>query len=1151
MEGYKIKILFLLLFLSVNGFSQRDYRFYSFNENNGLRNNLVTSISEDGNGFMWIGTYAGLIRYDGYTFTEINSGNDSLSLKGNTILSLEKDIEGNIWIATESGVSKYDINTESFYSFSILIDDIKYDYYQADRIFTAQNGKIRYFSKRLFELDTKRNTFVPVLDDKINGRKINDCFFCNNDRFVMVSQENHTIYYTDFFGEIISEISLEGFKNGNPFQRTFAILELSEGKFYLGSDNGLFLIDFNEKSINKIDQISSVKMPAQITTLFRNQNGEIWIGSNGEQLFILPDKDGKPEKIEADSRNFSSEKLNSFTIFKMYQDSRGIMWFGTWNGLAMMQPTQKRTFYNLQYPESDGIIPSNTISSFAQAPSGHLAIGTDGGGLAIWDKKSNKSICFKNPDKTNKMPNSSVLAMAFDSKGNLYEGGYKHPLHRFSADFTTDELYKFDPSNENSLENDDIRALYMENDTMLWVLTNGGGLTLFNPQTKRFKRIKEDKNGNKPCSPYGICLSQDKDKTLIVGTYHGMYTFDYQKNIIKNYSYNTFRTNSLSHNWVNAILTDSKNRIWVGTNAGLNLFDKETGIFKVFDKGVGFDNIVCHAILEDSDGALWIATSGGIAKFLPEKNIVERIYVKNDGISTDCFSRCSAIKDSDGKFFFGTNNGLVYFDPKETISLDYIPKPIITALSINYEIVKPNAINSPLKESISKTKEIVLSDKQSTFSLQFASLKYIEANACRYAYRIVSPDNNWNYIGKRRVIDFTKLKPGKYVIEFFADNADGAKSESNFLTVIILPPWYLTLLAKIIYVLLTIAAIYLVHNFRVRNLKKQKEILETEVLSRTKELREVNNILKVKNQELNQSAEEIQTQRDQLFDQNAKLQEANDVINSKNLAIRGSITYAQTIQTALLTKETDFYKYFETSFVYHPKDIVSGDFFWLKQIDIDNENESVFVSVIDCTGHGVPGAFMSIIANSVLKEIVETLQITSPCEILNKLSYNISTLLAQDYSDNKDGMDMALCRLDRKKGEVFSSLTFSGARMPLYLRHINEETYIVEKADRMSVAGGVRKGGEIERKIFSETKFNISLGDIIYMITDGLADMSNAQRKRFSRANVLQLLEKIHPLEMDCQAAEIEKTISSYSIGAEQRDDISVLGIKIVDKKLN
>ncbi|MBQ9212657.1 MAG: hypothetical protein IJ150_01780, partial [Bacteroidales bacterium] len=144
MEGYKIKILFLLLFLSVNGFSQRDYRFYSFNENNGLRNNLVTSISEDGNGFMWIGTYAGLMRYDGYTFTEINSGNDSLSLKGNTILSLEKDIEGNIWIATESGVSKYDINTESFYSFSILIDDIKYDYYQADRIFTAQNGKIRY-----------------------------------------------------------------------------------------------------------------------------------------------------------------------------------------------------------------------------------------------------------------------------------------------------------------------------------------------------------------------------------------------------------------------------------------------------------------------------------------------------------------------------------------------------------------------------------------------------------------------------------------------------------------------------------------------------------------------------------------------------------------------------------------------------------------------------------------------------------------------------------------------------------------------------------------------------------------------------------------------------------------------------------------------
>ena len=1100
----------MLLLVMLQATAQNDYRFYSFLEKDGLSDNAITCIAEDGNGFMWIGSASGLMYYDGYTFHPINSGNDTISLRGNHINDLATDNAGNLWIATESAVCKYDINTETYTPYKTVRDGCEENSYQADKLFAMSDGRIRYFAARMYQLDTTTKCFVPIHDDIILRHQIRDCFQCSQDRFLLVSPSEKTIFLIDSNGNELSRITGGDTPDSNPYSRPYGIVEINDDIFYIGGDNGIFLADTKARTIKKIERVGNKKMPSEISTLYKdNLTGDIWMGTNGEELQILSADHKTLSVIPSSTSNYSSQMLNSSTVLRIFKDSRNMIWLCTWHGLSILNANSNRPFQNLIHPECDDIIPTSTIRSIAESPNGLLAIATDGGGITFWDKHSPRYTDIKNAGENNHMPNQSLLAIAYDSKGNLYNGGYKHPLHRFSPDRKSDELYAIDPDNPDALENDFITSILVQNDTAIWVLTNGGGLSLFNPNTKKFKRIKADRLGTEPCSKYGICMAQDTDGTLLVGTYDGLFTYDHAQNIIHNYRHDYQTANSLSHNWVYSIYQDNGGCIWIGTCSGLNLFDKASGTFTIYDQNAGFRNAVCNAILEDNDGYLWVATSNGIAKFSIEERKVKRIYDKNDGLLTNNFTRCAYFKDKAGVFYFGTGGGLAYFDPSKIKPSTTVQKPLITKLLIDYKPVQPCAEGSPIQQSMLMTDQITLTSRQSTFTLQYASPAYPDAVSYTYEYQTIGDGKGWLDRGDRREIDFPNTAPGTHRISIVARNRDGYKSQPTTITVIVLPPWYQTWIAKIALVALLTLTITIIVRQRFKNLKLQKATLEAEVQLRTQEIND-----------------------------------ALTIIKSKNIAIRGSITYAQTIQAALLTKETDFYKYFETSFVYHPKDIISGDFYWLKAIEQDG-GSMIFASVIDCTGHGVPGAFMSIIANSVLNEIVDTLRIYDPAAILSELSYKIATMLAQDCSDNKDGMDMALCRFDTDIDGNYHSLTFSGAKNPLYIWRQGDTEYQIIKADRKSVAGGIRNQGDIQRVEFQKSELTISKGDTLYMVSDGILDMCNARRKRYSRTRFLQLINSIHPLAMDSQAAEIEKSISEYSQGTEQRDDISVLGLRL------
>ena len=294
-------------------------------------------------------------------------------------------------------------------------------------------------------------------------------------------------------------------------------------------------------------------------------------------------------------------------------------------------------------------------------------------------------------------------------------------------------------------------------------------------------------------------------------------------------------------------------------------------------------------------------------------------------------------------------------------------------------------------------------------------------------------------------------------------------------------------------------------------------------------------ISKLKEQEV-----AIRNQNEELLQQKNTLEAQKDQIEAQHRSIRAGILYAQTIQRTILPPKSLIDKYFDCFILYKPKDIVSGDFYWFAETE-EEGRQYKFIGAMDCTGHGVPGAFMSLIGNRLLNEIVIVKRNYSPCEIMDQLNQNVVKALKQDQSTNKDGMDTCFCRIENHDDGSYT-VTFCGAKRPLYFFKDNEEEIQSLKGDRKSIGGVQKKRSQVE---FTNQELILHSGDILYLSSDGIIDQNNKERVRFGTDNFLAMLTKIHKMPMEQQGSMIEQRLEEYKEGEEQRDDISVLGIKL------
>ena len=343
----------------------------------------------------------------------------------------------------------------------------------------------------------------------------------------------------------------------------------------------------------------------------------------------------------------------------------------------------------------------------------------------------------------------------------------------------------------------------------------------------------------------------------------------------------------------------------------------------------------------------------------------------------------------------------------------------------------------------------------------------------------------------------------------------------------VLPPWYRSTLAIIIYLLIVFVIVYIVIKVRERNLRIQTETLEIKVVERTAEVEQQKSEILGKNHALENQNAEIEAQRDMLANQHQR-------ISKQNKQITDSIQYAKRIQSAVLPSSKVLSDENLDHFViFHPKDIVSGDFYWFRKT-----NNYMLMAVVDCTGHGVPGAFMSMLGNSFLNEIANRREIVKADQVLAEMRMHILDALTQsgNCNESKDGMDMVFCALNLET----LTMEYAGAHIPLYF--IRHGELIQVKPDKIPVGNHIWKS-----KPFTNHTLQMVRGDTIYLFTDGLADQFGGERgDKLKIRRLREIITQNYTLAMDQQKAIQEETLTNW-MGDEfdQIDDITMVGVRL------
>jgi len=518
---------------------------------------------------------------------------------------------------------------------------------------------------------------------------------------------------------------------------------------------------------------------------------------------------------------------------------------------------------------------------------------------------------------------------------------------------------------------------------------------------------------------------------------------------------------------------------------------------------------------QSPEGDIWITIGEGVFRLKKSgsgKYDVEDLTFLN----LDLGAIYAIYPDSKGICWLGGDDGMARYDANVKKKFDIPYNCLIRSVAINEDSMLFEGMF--MKDGVPVIQQTEAINNRfnydfNSISFGFSSTFYEYIDQGVYSYKLEGYDKEYSTWKSEAKAVFTNLPEGDYVFRVKARNVYETESTEATFKFTISPPWYRTWWAYTLYVLSLALLFYVLMKLNARRLQKEKEQLETIVKERTKEIAEKNVTLELQNQ--------------QIMNQKALVEE-------KNRNITDSILYAERIQRALLTTEKTMSNILDDFFVlYRPKDILSGDFYWAH--DMQQENKVIFACA-DCTGHGVPGALMSVIGHSFLNEIIIENRVGETDKILNILREQIIQALGQneDVAGPRDGMDIALCSWDKST----DMLHFSGAINPLYIIRDNELKEI--EADRRPVG--------FSRKIIPFTKKTVQLqkGDMLYTFSDGYADQfSGTTGKKFKYSRFRELLLSIHNQPMKEQKTILDKRIKEWRGKLEQLDDICIIGVRV------
>jgi len=1156
------------------------------NNINSINCDVIRVIFEDKYGNLWIGTNSGgLNKFDSkneiFTHYVYSSDNEN-SIPSNRVNSIIEDYEGKLWLGTEKGFSIFNPKTENFHNIlleknipesnSNIVYDILFDNEGVAWIAT-KNGLFKYseISEEIIgyqhnendKFSLSHNTVTKLFIDKENNfwigtsgglniyDRINNRFFVfkhnsfmpktlNHDNISTIFQDKSGIIWIgtwergiNIYDKLAQKFPLyennPENKNSIPDKTVRSIFEDSDGSLWIGLvEGGLFHFDKNQEfsSLNiHNNYIANSLKSNTVTAILRDSYNELWVGTwdGGLSKAIFSndtENDNKWQKVIG-FKNYSriennSNSLSDNSIQCIFEDSKHRLWIGTSYGLMVynrendnfIRITEKVTFNN-----------QSVQKAIQEDKNGNIWIGTWDGLHKISDFEDFNNIeieYFLNvPTDTTSICDNRIISLLVDNDGTLWAGTFGSG---FCKMYIENNKIKFKNYSElDGLSNNVIYSLYDDNYSNIWLSTNKG-LSKFNTENQTFTNYDES-DGLQSKEFFWGAGYKGISGTIYFGGIEGI---------------NAFQPSEITDNqYIPPIVI---------TNFKIFNENVEVGDNSPLTKSILFTDLIT---LTHKDKIISFEFSA-LQYSKPQKNQYEFKLegFNNEWIKVDATHRIASYTNLDpGKYTFlvrGSNSDGIW--NLEGAKIEIIIKPpfwetwafriliivliiILILIIFKWRLRRISKQKELLEHEVDeRTKEInqknyLLNQQKDEIQAQAEELKATNDELAKLSIVAAETDNAVIITDENGNIEW--LNDGFTRMYGYNFNE------------------YTNLFGKNIK---CISSNLLIENI-FNNLVENRHTIHYENKSITKSGKEiwVQTTLTPIIDEFGNVSKIVGIDTDITDSKNAEFEiiEKNKKIEFQNTHIKQSIKYAKTIQQAILPSQKFINKYFENFILYKPKDIVSGDFYWFTKFS-DTINDTWLFAVLDCTGHGVPGAFMSMIGNRLLNEIVNERKITTPNLILNQLNLSVIKALRQEETLNDDGMDVVICKIEKIEEEF--KIIFAGAKRSLYYISASDKILKDLPADRRTVGGKISLKSKVE---YTNKELTLEKNSMVYLTTDGYSDQNNPERKRIGSSKMKDVL--LHHFEDNCeiQCQKLEEELAIYQKDAEQRDDITVIGLRL------
>lgn len=1012
-----------------------------------------------------------------------------------------QDDEGFIWISTSQGLCRLDgVNFTSEFAGDTLPNTIAAKSYKDSRgriWFGYLDGQIAVFDNGAFRVFPQKDTVVSAIAGFAEDGEGSVIAMTQQHGMISVDK-NYTFSYAR-----------------EPFNGVFTsdFLITDEGNLLIGAFNGLLLYTKTAagpyESAGRITGVPFTRIQDMKPGL---QAGTFWIGTEDEGFYRVRGKGDDPA-------GYTSEKLGVergleySTIASIYVDPYRYLWISDYGkGVYRFALHENDSLGRSLLFDVEGGMPEEYIKDLVKDDEGNMWFASQSNGVAIL---RDQAFTFYNVSDGRNVPEISSLSI---DQGDYWLGSSNGSVYYVNTSVSSSDYQEFNTS--DGLPGNSVSALWHDENKNLYIGTQSRGVYLMDRKTLRIQKFFTAQNslGNT------INAIDGNESSIWIATNDGIFEVVRETGEIRQQTTMT----GLPHNVINDVLLDSQGRAWIATRGSglycvnddpenLNYTIKgnpklefvalaqdqeeniwgatsEDGVFKfsrdtleMFSTDKGLKTRYTYAVAVDPEGFVWVGHRLGLSKIDPTtKNIV--VFDQEMGFTSDILPRAIETGE-EGLLLFGTNNGLIVYDTEQARPDTVPPRLNITQLNISDSVYNVQD-------------EIRLPYGIYKMQVDFIGINLTNPDQVTYRYKLDGFDD-WSEPTRETFAKYSRLEDGEYTFMLAACDGNGncTGEVAMFHLSIKIPIWkaWWFILSLVIIV---IGSVFLIIKVRERNQKALQEYLEQQLEERTREV-------------LHQKEE----------------------IEIKNRDITDSINYAQRIQASILPSTHRLNEIFSGSFVfYQPRDIVSGDFYWYDRIDDDR----FIVVCADSTGHGVPGAFMSMIGTTLIKDICLRSEVSTPSEVLKTLDQEVREALNQnaETDGSNDGMDIIVAEINLRTRRFI----VSSAMRPVILYKGGEQIYV--KGSRSSV-GGQLDETSVE-KDFTNEVFDLDKGDIVYMFSDGYPDQFGGPLgRKFKMVRLKNLLRDIHDKPMEEQHNYVKSNFFLWKEDLEQVDDVLFMGIKI------